>query len=78
MEKETLEEAAEKYAENKSSAKVFQEAHIIDFKAGAEYQAEKMYSEEEIYELLLKREWTVEHDENYISLDEWFEQFKKK
>ena len=37
MEKETLEEAAEKYAENKSSAKVFQEAHIIDFKAGADW-----------------------------------------
>ena len=74
MEKETLNEAAEKYAENKSSAEVFQEAHIIDFKSGANWQAKTMYSEEEVLQLLLRLQQT----ESYDNLYEWFEQFKKK
>ena len=37
---ETLEEAAKKYAEGKSSVEVFQEAHIIDFNNGAKWQQE--------------------------------------
>jgi len=41
--------------------------------AGAKYQAERMYSEEEVKRILMKTG-------NYtkISLDSWFEQFKKK
>lgn len=46
--RETLEEAAEKYAEGKSSSSVFREAHIKDFMAGAKWQAERMYSEEDL------------------------------
>jgi hypothetical protein len=48
MKKETLEEEAEKYAKGKSSSSIFQEAHKKDFIAGANYQAERMYSEEEV------------------------------
>lgn len=39
-----LNESAEKYAEHKSSSPVFKEAHIKDFKAGAQWQAEQKQS----------------------------------
>jgi hypothetical protein len=50
----TLEEVAERYAEGKSSSSVFQEAHKKDFIEGAKWQQERMYSEEEVLELLQK------------------------
>ena len=71
--KEELEEAAEKYAESKSSASVFQEAHKRDFIEGAKWQAERMYSEEEVLWMLLNNPYKFE--ENII---EWFEQNKNK
>ena len=45
--KETLKEAAERYSK-RSSASVFQENHKRDFIAGAKWQQERMYSEEEV------------------------------
>jgi len=51
---ETLEEAVEKYAEGKSSSSVFQEAHKNDFIAGAKWQQERMYSEEDMKDYALK------------------------
>lgn len=45
---ETLEEAAEKYATGKSSSEVFKKAHIDDFIAGATWQAERMYTEDDL------------------------------
>jgi hypothetical protein len=48
------------------------------FIEGANYQAEKMYSEEEVLELLWKREWSYEYSMPFITVDQWFEQFKKK
>ncbi len=73
MKQETLEEAAEKYAEGKSSSSVFQEAHKKDFIKGANWQAEKMYSEDEVKDILIrsKTAW-------YSSIIEWFEQNEKK
>ena len=47
LERRTLKEAAEIYSK-KSSASVFQEEHKRDFIAGAKWQAERMYSEEEV------------------------------
>lgn len=84
--KETLEEAAERYAENKSSAEVFQEAHIIDFIAGANYQAERMYCEaisrSEYSEEELREAFHVgrlyQGREGDINFEKWFKQFKKK
>lgn len=49
MEKETLEEAAERYAKGKSSAAVFQKAHAEDFIVGAEWQADRSYSDTQVY-----------------------------
>jgi hypothetical protein len=72
--KTELEEAAERYAEGKSSSSLFQEDHKKDFIAGANYQAERMYSEQEVLQLLLRLQQT----ESYDNLYEWFEQFKKK
>ena len=79
---ETLEEVAENYATGKSSSDVFKEAHIRDFIAGAKWQAERMYSEEEVYKTLhnlmsaIKLQGLVINDD--MDLKKWFEQFKKK
>ena len=79
--KETIEEAAKRYAESKSSNFSFRNTHIRDFKAGAKYQAERMYSEEETLNL-----WNWLNDGFIIrkslptkeELLGWFEQFKNK
>jgi hypothetical protein len=78
---ETLEEAAENYSvtfiEDDGTAEV-------DFIAGAKWQAERMYSEEEVIELLTARckhfgTTMTPFRELLLKQDlEWFEQFKKK
>jgi hypothetical protein len=79
---ETLEEAAEKYAEGKSSNFTFRTTHIRDFSAGAKWQAKQMYSEEEVRNIV---EQTIEKFYKHIYVETksemkelWFEQFKKK
>jgi hypothetical protein len=88
MEQETIEEAAEnnwdkinhQYKEGLNPY-----AHRVGFKEGAKWQAERMYSEEEVYKLLLK------HQSDYRSsvrnsypltwsfdIKTWFDQNKKK
>jgi len=49
MEKETLEEVAERYAKGKSSSSVFQKAHTEDFIAGTKWQAERNYDDVQLY-----------------------------
>jgi hypothetical protein len=79
--KETLEEFAERMAvkENKSSLFELAKKYIA---LGAKWQAEqeRMYSEEEVYQLLYDLSAQVLN--NKIStpklLEKWFEQFKKK
>ena len=73
--KETLEEAAERVAydsteENKGfpSMKMFVE--------GAKWMQERMYSEEEVLELLNKFDYSF--DAIRDTIPHWFEQFKKK
>jgi hypothetical protein len=47
--------------------------------AGANYQAKRMYSEEEVIELLnIFRIYSYHHGCGSSELLEWFEQFKKK
>ena len=72
---ETLEEAAEKYSK-KSSASVFQEAHKRDFIAGAKWQAERMYSEEEVENILI--EYVKTNPTKPYRVVSWFQQIKKK
>ena len=81
---ETLEEAAEKHADsyyNKNSefcSVIYESVEWINrnhnFIVGAEWQAERMYSEEDMEEAFtngLNRSFDSD-------FDRWFEQFKKK
>ena len=90
MEKETLEEVAEKYNDDfqikgGSKAPHIKNVHIMNhFIEGAKWQQEKSYSEEEVKfqankllnDLLYKQGFNT----NVIGgiVNEWFEQFKKK
>lgn len=67
----TLEEAAENYADQYTWIQDFDA--YTDFIAGAKWQQERMYSEEEVIELLNNC-----RGENPIDIKKWFEQFKKK
>jgi hypothetical protein len=67
---ETLEEAAESYA--KGWASNSDKEAFID---GANYQAERMYSEEEAIQLLIKFNQEIREVDDVRG---WFEQFKKK
>ena len=72
---ETLEEAAEKYASIS-----FNRQDLYDgFIAGAKWQAERMYSEEEVFNLCGDFATFVQQKRpSYKKQLEWFEQFKKK
>lgn len=86
MEKETLEEAAKRYAndweeihptldsENMTPIAVSK----IDFIEGAKWQAERMYSEEEV-EMIARDAYEMGRKNILIGVfNKWFEQFKKK
>ena len=89
----TLEEAAEKYADFSNDyvplafafGSKFNETTKRDFIAGAKWQAERMYSEQDLREAFKgggKMSWTDINQETqepyYYDFNEWFEQFKKK
>jgi hypothetical protein len=67
MKNETLEEAAERM-----SIGIREEDYKDGFIEGAKWQADRMYSEEEVLELLKKSHFVEQN------IEEWFEQFKKK
>ena len=82
----TLEEIAEEFlirqgcqrmdcdGENCNFFEDVQPKDLIEF---AKWQAQRMYSEEEVFELLLKSK--IETSNLYYEdMKEWFEQFKKK
>jgi hypothetical protein len=74
---ETLEEAAIKYATNHGMmAYVFPEKRE-SFIDGAKWQAERMYSEEEVYHILCEHTAFL-FAGGKSTLSDWFEQFKKK
>lgn len=92
VKQETLEEAAKKYAENEIKDRGDSNDKLIcsiDFIAGAKWQAEKMYSEEEVFNLThisLNLGMSIRQDQlrGYSEKSgnelhkEWFEKFKKK
>ena len=82
MKQETLEEAAKNYAEEYKGE---EQDPWYDFIEGAKWQQERSYSEEEVYNLLLKAiqdcyDEQLEHHYagDYRNFKQWFEQFKKK
>jgi hypothetical protein len=82
MKKETLEEAAENFANSKEWINGGASNWVqFSFKKGAKWQAERGYSEEEVLDLLYKRDLYLLNRDEEVELelpDEWFEQFKKK
>jgi hypothetical protein len=81
MKEETLKKASEDYAKQFSDEYSSSE---IDFIAGAKWQSERMYSEEEVIELLTQRSKHFgtkikPFQELLLKQDlKWFEQVKKK
>jgi hypothetical protein len=76
---ETLEEAAEK--QWGKLAIINDRAAVIAFKAGAKWQAENKYSEEDMHKAYCAGsdfDMSCLKDEQYYMFKKWFEQFKKK
>jgi hypothetical protein len=73
---ETLEEAAEK--QWGKLAIINDRAAVIAFKAGAKWQAERMYSEEDMREAFIAGTQFEEDYDYNLYMEKWFEQFKKK
>jgi fructose-specific phosphotransferase system component IIB len=81
MKQETLEEAAENYGwrikintfSNPVKANDLANSAKQDFIEGAKWQQERMYSEEEVFEIIALFVNDAPHNTK-----EWFEQFKKK
>jgi hypothetical protein len=78
---ETSEEAAELYAEPYRCPATNENEYckhdiISAFNNGAKWQQERMYSEEEVLEILF--ELSCNSDTDKEEVEEWFEQFKKK
>ena len=65
---EILEEVAEQYEYTNG---------VYGFKEGAKWQQERSYSEEEVWKLVNKLNETLNIGSD-LTLEEWFEQFKKK
>jgi hypothetical protein len=73
MEKETIEEAANNWIKNTSEFLSVKNGFI----EGAKWQAERMYSEEEVLDILYKHTVDI-FKGTTLTLTEWFEEVKKK
>ena len=89
MKQETLEEAADKYYPPKTTDLICSPKLVRDaFVEGAKWQAERMYSEEEVKRLAFDFYYDMSHkmgvntnqiSENATNVDIWFyQQIKKK
>jgi|694.fasta_scaffold32774_11 hypothetical protein len=85
MDKETLEEAAERLSELQEAIYTTQHKVIYKhgFTEGAKWQAERSYSEEDMIEFAIWMYLEVESNSgkdrtNEELFKQWFEQFKKK
>ena len=76
---ETLKQAAENFRNNNPATKgCGNNSKIVKaFIAGAKWQQERSYSEEEVWKLVNKLNETLNIGSD-LTLEEWFEQFKKK
>jgi hypothetical protein len=73
--KETLEEATNKYITNigyKSDKEYYKFEKLIQF--GAKWQAERMYSDDEVIAFV---KWMYDYKATINKVEELFEQFKK-
>ena len=75
MKQETLEEVAERYAE----LSYYNRDDVNAFVNGAKWQAERMYSEKELFQIIAEILHTPAlRDGSWEDISNWFEQFKKK
>ena len=76
--KETLEEAAENYT--KDGTKHFMEKTNVQlgFIAGAKWQKNRLFTNDEVIDILQKRLLSIGVFSSYTATEIWFEQFKKK
>ena len=73
MKQETLEEAAEKYVEEDNNNRYYN-----DFIAGANYQAKRSYSEEEVIRIA-KESYAMGRNIVLVgAFNKWLEKFKKQ
>jgi hypothetical protein len=72
--KETIEEAAEDFYEENAHDITF--LKLVEF--GAKWQAERMYSEEEVKKFIKDFLFERGIGREVQNVNEWFEQFKKK
>jgi len=78
--KETLEEASVNFAHNyfEMHESNNYQALKLGFKAGARWQAERSYSEEDLYGFMDSyQNWLTFTNAKVLTFKEWFEQFKK-
>jgi hypothetical protein len=82
MKNKELEEAARRLLYNKHPYHPPQDSGYWEdmFKEGAKWQADRMYSEEEVLNLLTAfiQKYGTKYTVNINMIYEWFEQFKKK
>ena len=86
IKQETLEVAAEKYANKKGDIPTTKLEDAIfkqGFIDGAKWQQEQMYSEEDLRQAFRDGQENINYSETYgldskLTEHEWFEQFKKK
>lgn len=79
---ETPEEAAQKRFPINHNLSILERVGLnsaanMGFIEGAKWQAERMYSEEEVKEILFHRETHYIKTAHHLHINEWFEQFKK-
>ncbi len=83
LKQETLEEVAERYANMHQDVSEGLGTYLVKavFQDGAKWQQEqdnKLYSEEELLQILESHKDNLEFDKDRFEHDRWFEQFKKK
>jgi len=82
--KETLEEVAHEMLVDYGIKSIGQSIGVLTVKKlmvnMAKWQAERMYSEEEVIKIIyqLHLEMQTDKDFTFMKVDEWFEQLKKK
>jgi hypothetical protein len=74
---ETIEEAAKNYVKTIFDNGIPLAMQNV-FKEGAKWQAERMYSEEEVLDILRKSHSIEQTSKMDSWITKWFEQFKKK
>jgi len=78
MEKETIEEAFEIFKKQYPVLKNYSLHNLLQVaRFGAKWQAEKMYTEEEVLDILCARNIELNLYESREKVEEWFKQFSK-